>query len=240
MDKRIVSLKANQLLHFDALNSKMDDLLQKMYMTWTENTALREAYCASREKTAALKVAVDTLTKKLDENITITAPPSQETATSSTTTEEMTMQLSDVQHDIQDVLDAIRNPPGKRKRRTSDQNNELTAPMNRWPATQRHRDASPEHSLMHSHHATSAAQEALEALRIKFPPCQLTIASTSAKPTPPPGSPATQDTPLPNAPTTAPVETDGLMTVEGKATQRKKRIEAAGKQQAIELSDKPR
>jgi hypothetical protein len=92
---------------------------------------------------------------------------------------------------------------------------------------------------MHSRHATSAAQEALDALRIKFPPCQLTIASTSAKPTPPPGSPATQDTPLPDAPTTAPVETEGWMTVEGKATQRRKRIEAAGKQRAIETSNKP-
>jgi hypothetical protein len=29
--------------------------------------------------------------------------------------EEMMMQLSHVQHDIQDVLEAVRNPPGKRK-----------------------------------------------------------------------------------------------------------------------------
>jgi hypothetical protein len=35
-------------------------------------------------------------------------------------------------------------------------------------------------------------------------------------PAPPPGSPATQDTPLPNAPATAPVETEGWKTVEGK------------------------
>jgi hypothetical protein len=104
MDKRIVALKADQLLHFDALNSKMDGLLQKMVMTWTENTALREAYRASREETAALKAAVDTLTKKLEENITTTAPPSPETATSSSAMEEMTMQLSHVQHDIQDVV----------------------------------------------------------------------------------------------------------------------------------------
>jgi hypothetical protein len=98
---------------------------------------------------------------------------------------------------------------------------------------------SPEHSLMHSRHAISAAQEALDTLRIKFPPCRLTIASTSAQPTPPPGSPATQDTPLPDAPTTAPVESEGWTTVEGKATQRKKRSEAAGKQRATETSDRP-
>jgi hypothetical protein len=84
---------------------------------------------------------VDTLTKKLDENIATTAPPSPATMTSSTAMEEMTMQLSHVQHDIQDVLDAVLNPPGKRKRRTSDQDNEPTTPINRRPATQRHRDA---------------------------------------------------------------------------------------------------
>jgi hypothetical protein len=142
---------------------------------------------------------------------------------------EMTMQLSHVQHDIQDVLDAVRNPPGKRKRRTSDQDNEPTTPTNRRPATQRPRDASPEHGLMHSRHATSAAQEALDALMIKFPPRQLATASTSAKPTPSPAGPETQDTPLPDAPAAAPVETEGWKTVEGKATQRKKKTEEADK-----------
>jgi hypothetical protein len=92
---------------------------------------------------------------------------------------------------------------------------------------------------MHSCHATSAAQGALDALRIRFPPRRLAIAATSAKPTPPPGSPATQDTPLPNAPTTAPVETDGWKTVEGMDTQKKKSSEAAGKQRAMETSNKP-
>jgi hypothetical protein len=197
-----------------------------------------EAYRASREETAALKAAVDTLTKKLDETIAISAPPSPETATSPTAMEEMTMQLSYVQHDIQDVLDAVRNPPGKRKRRTSGQDNEPTTPTNRRPATQRPRDASPEHSLMHSRHATSAAQEALDALMIKYPPRQLAITSTSAKPTPPPDGPATQDTPLPDAPATAPVETEGWKTVEGKATQRKKKTVEADKKKAKERHDK--
>jgi hypothetical protein len=131
MGKRIIGLKADQLLHFDTLNSKMDNLLRKMDVTWTENTALRQAYCASREEPAALKAAVDTLMKKLDKNIAITVPPSPETVIPSTGMEEMTMQLSHIQHDIQDVLDAIRNPPGKRKRCTSSQDNEPTMPMNR-------------------------------------------------------------------------------------------------------------
>jgi hypothetical protein len=147
---------------FVAIESKMDILLQKMDATWTENTALSEAYRASREETVALKAAVDTLTKKLDETIAISAPPSPDTATSPTAMEEMTMQLMHVQHDIQDVLDAIRNPPGKRKGRTSDQDNEPTTLTNRRPSTQRHREASPEHSLIHSRHPTSATQQALD------------------------------------------------------------------------------
>jgi regulator of replication initiation timing len=115
MDNRLLGIKAEQIRHFDALNDKIDTLLQKMDTTWTENTALREAYRASREETAALKAAVDALTKRIDENITIPAPPSPDLTASSTTMEEMTMQLSVVQHDIQDVLEAVRNPPGKRK-----------------------------------------------------------------------------------------------------------------------------
>jgi hypothetical protein len=76
----------------------MDNLLQKMDMTWTENTILCEAYHASREDMAALKAAVDTLMKKHHENTTTTIPPSLETATSSTMMEEMIMQLSHIQH----------------------------------------------------------------------------------------------------------------------------------------------
>jgi hypothetical protein len=82
---------------------------------------------------------------------------------------------------------------------------------------------------MYSHYATSTTQEALDALMIKYPPHQLMIASTSAIPTPPPSSPAIQDIPLPNAPATAPMESEGWKTLEGKAMQRKKKNEEAGK-----------
>jgi hypothetical protein len=68
--------------------------------------------------------------KKLDENIAIYTPPAPETMTTSNAMEEMMMQLSHVQHDIQDVLDAVRNSPGKRKRCTSSQDNELMMPTN--------------------------------------------------------------------------------------------------------------
>jgi 3-methyladenine DNA glycosylase/8-oxoguanine DNA glycosylase len=114
----------------------MDDLLQKMDVTWSENTALSKAYYASRDETAALKATMDTLIKKREEKITTTILPSLETATSSSAMEEMMMQLSHIQNDIQDILDAMCNPPSKRKRCTSNQDNELTMPMNRRPATQ--------------------------------------------------------------------------------------------------------
>jgi hypothetical protein len=126
MDNRLLSIKADQLQYSDMLNSKIDTLLQKMDAAWTENTALCEAYHASREETAALKAAVDTLTKGINKNITILAPPSPDLTASSTTMEEMTMQLLVIQHDIQDVLEAVQNPPGKRKRYTSTQDTEPT------------------------------------------------------------------------------------------------------------------
>jgi hypothetical protein len=115
IEDKVSGLKTNQHLHIDALYSKMDNLLQKMDMTWTKNTVLREAYHTSREETAMLKAAVDSLTKKLDKHTTISTPPSPGTATTSTAMEEMTMQLSHVQNDIQDILAAVRNRPGKRK-----------------------------------------------------------------------------------------------------------------------------
>jgi hypothetical protein len=90
---------------------------------------------------------------------------------------------------------------------------------------------------MHSCHATSAAQEALDALIIKYPPRQLAITSASVKPVPPPDGPATQDTALPDTPMTAPVETEGWKTVEGKATQKKKKSTAADKKWAKEMHD---
>jgi predicted nuclease with TOPRIM domain len=116
---------------FPAIESKIDNWLQKMDAAWTENTVLNEAYRASREETAALKAAVDTLMTKLDENITISAPPSPDTATTSSMMEEMMTQLSHIQNDIQDILDAVRNPPGKRTGCTSNQDNELMTLTNR-------------------------------------------------------------------------------------------------------------
>jgi hypothetical protein len=210
----------------------LEGLLQRMDTVLNDNTELRAAYDASRVETAALKAAVDTLTQKFDEQTATPAPPSPDLPASSTTMEEMTMQLSVVHHDIQDVLEAVRNPPGKRKRRTSNQDAEPTTPTNQRPATNRRRDASPEHSVIHSKHATSAAQDALDALMIKYPPRRLMTTSTEATTDPLPESSATPDTTLPAAPTTAPAENEGWKTVQGKTTQRKRRSEQADNKRA--------
>jgi hypothetical protein len=87
--------------------------------------------------------------------------------------------------------------------------------------------------MMHSKHVTSAAQDALDALMIKYPPRPLAISSTEAKTDPLPDSPAVQDTTLPDAPTTTtPVDTDRWKTVEGKATQKRRRNDKADNKQA--------
>jgi regulator of replication initiation timing len=94
---------------------KLDNLTRKVDKMALEEVALRKAYSQSIAETAALKATVDTLTKQLDKHIVFPALPLLDPMASSSTMEEMTMQLSVVQNDIQDVLEAVRNPPGKRK-----------------------------------------------------------------------------------------------------------------------------
>jgi uncharacterized protein YicC (UPF0701 family) len=158
IEERVIGLSNNQQQDFNEVNSKMDNLLQEMARCTSaigdemesafqtvldklenltkqvdkmalEEVALCKAYRQSTAETAALKATVDTLTKQLDEHIVFPALPLPDPATSPSAME-MTMQLSHVQHDIQDVLAAVRNPPGKRKRRGSDQNTEPTMPTN--------------------------------------------------------------------------------------------------------------
>jgi regulator of replication initiation timing len=109
---------------------KLDNLTKKVDKMALEEVALRKAYHQSTAEAAAVKATVDTLTKQLDEHIVFPTLPLPDPMASSTTMEEMTMQLSVVQNDIQDVLEAVRNPPGKRKRRGSDQHTGPTTPTN--------------------------------------------------------------------------------------------------------------
>jgi regulator of replication initiation timing len=115
---------------FQTVFDKLDNLTKKVDKMALEEVALRKAYRQSTAETAALKATVDTLTKQLDEHIVFPTLPLPDPTASSTTMEEMTMQLSVVQNDIQDVLEPVRNPPGKRKRWGSDQNTGPTTPTN--------------------------------------------------------------------------------------------------------------
>jgi regulator of replication initiation timing len=115
---------------FQAVFDKLNNLTRKVDKMASEEVALCKAYRQSTAETAALKATVDTLTKQLNERIVTAAPPLPDPVTSPSAMEEMTMQLSHIQHDIQDVLAAIHNPPGKRKRWGSDQNTEPTMPTN--------------------------------------------------------------------------------------------------------------
>jgi hypothetical protein len=87
--------------------------------------------------------------------------------------------------------------------------------------------------MMHSKHGISAAQDAVDALMIKYPLRPLAITSTEATTDPLPDSPTVQDANLPDAPTTtAPAENDGWKTVEGEATQKKRRNDKADNKRA--------
>jgi hypothetical protein len=109
IEERIEHIKHLLPHSIDAVLAKLDEMT-------LENMALRRAYHKSTTETAALKTAIDKLTKRLNNNIVSPALPPPRPMASSTTMEEMTMQLSVVQNDIQDVLAAVRNPPSKRKR----------------------------------------------------------------------------------------------------------------------------
>jgi hypothetical protein len=88
---------------------------------------------------------------------------------------------------------------------------------------------------MHSKHATSMAQDVLDALMIKYPPCPLVVSSTEATTDPLPESPAHQDTTLPDTPTTAPAGNKGWKIVEGKAMQRRRKSKKVGHKQTITI-----
>jgi hypothetical protein len=77
---------------------------------------------------------------------------------------------------------------------------------------------------MHSQYVTSTAQDDLDALIYKYPPCLLAITLTKAITNPLPDSTTVQDMTLPNTPTTtALAESGGWKTVEGKTKQKKRR-----------------
>jgi DNA repair exonuclease SbcCD ATPase subunit len=119
IEERVIGLSntQHQLFEdaFQVVVNKLDNLTKKVDKMALEEVALHKAYRQSTTETAALKATVDTLTKQLDKRNVILASPLPDLAASTSAMEEMTVQLSHVQHDIQDVLAAVRNPSSKRK-----------------------------------------------------------------------------------------------------------------------------
>jgi uncharacterized membrane protein YheB (UPF0754 family) len=74
---------------FQTVFDKLNTLTQKVDKMVLEEVALHKAYCKSTAKTAALKAAVDTLMKQLDEYIITLALPHPHPATSPPAMEEM-------------------------------------------------------------------------------------------------------------------------------------------------------
>jgi hypothetical protein len=102
-----------------AMESKLDDVLQQSDVTRCVNNELLEAYRVSRKENTLLKATVEELTRKITEQASPPTPPSLEIANDPSAGEEMSLQLFDVQRDMRDVLEVVRNPTGKRKRAPS-------------------------------------------------------------------------------------------------------------------------
>jgi hypothetical protein len=147
--------------------NKMEGLLQSTKTIKRGNDKIMMAYHMLRDENTALKTAVEDLMRQIMNQTLTPAPPSPTTDTmTSSAVKEMSLQISDIQCDIHDVLDVVRNPTGKRKRTPSNSPDETKAKSPTTPrkTPQRRRDTSPTHALMHSRHAATAAQDALDAL----------------------------------------------------------------------------
>jgi hypothetical protein len=120
--------------HLMAIENVLHDMRVYTDTIKRPNTELLQAQCMSREETTLLRAAIETLMWQLDENAATPTPPSPAImASSSSTMEEMSLQWCGVQKDIQDVLDVVRNPVGKRKHALSSEyaKTELPSPTTR-------------------------------------------------------------------------------------------------------------
>jgi hypothetical protein len=96
--------------------NKLEGLLQSMETINHGNDKIMTAYHELRDENTALKAAVQDLTRQIMNQSAMPTPPLPTTdAITSSTMVEMSLQISDIQCNIQDVRDAVRNPAGNRK-----------------------------------------------------------------------------------------------------------------------------
>jgi hypothetical protein len=97
------------------MESKLDDVLQQSDATKCVNDELLEAYHVSREENTLQKAAIEELMRTIMEQTSPATPLSLDIANNPSARQEMSLQLYDVQRDIQDMLEVVCNPAGKRK-----------------------------------------------------------------------------------------------------------------------------
>jgi hypothetical protein len=188
------------------MENTLKTLLQQTDAYNHANEALLEAQHASRVETTVLRAEIETLTRKLEDYTATPPPPSPAIPTSSPSAmEEMSLQLYGVQQGSEDVLDAVRNPAGKRKRSPNSEydNTEPQSRTTRRQLPQKRCDASPTHGLMYPRHAAATAQDALDARMRQCAPRPTAEPSTIAPPHTPPTN-AEPDAPLPDETAAAP------------------------------------
>jgi uncharacterized membrane protein YgcG len=100
MHDMLIKMDERMNAHLALFCNMVGDALQQMEAVLNQNTRLHVAYNTSREETAALKDAVEALIQTPDQHIAILTLPSLDLMASSTTMEEMTMQLSVIQDDM--------------------------------------------------------------------------------------------------------------------------------------------
>ncbi|KAI5821470.1 hypothetical protein BZA77DRAFT_348666 [Pyronema omphalodes] len=201
---------------------------------------------ATRAETTQLKESISALTAQIIELKTAAPqiPPSPTIdVITSTVVEEMSLHLLDVQRDIQDVLDVVRDSAGKRKRACSESSDSIDAsimtPTVQGHSAQKPRSTWPVHTVMHSRHATTAAQEVLDALSgssSSSPVIQQIIKASDSEP----NSNTKPDTTPSNVGNAAPESTDKWRIVEGKRARRKKKATGSGpRQQTVQQNENP-
>jgi hypothetical protein len=84
-----------------AMESKLDDVLQQSDMTKRVNNELLEAYHTSREENTLLKAAIQELRRKIMEQSSPPTPPSADIANNPSAGQEISLQLFDIQCNIQ-------------------------------------------------------------------------------------------------------------------------------------------
>ncbi|KAI5809334.1 hypothetical protein BZA77DRAFT_361785 [Pyronema omphalodes] len=205
------------------INDRFDAVLAKLNDLHSENAKLRAAYDCTQAETAALKAAVAALTGKIDEQQqVISAPP---------LTQPYGLFLSDGRDDYATVCRPTWHSgcPGRCSQPSWQEKAKGKRPEHQTHRTDKPKTGEPQTKS----DITGAKPDALERCDYRSPGqagCPqpyaplplLAITSTEATPEPHPDSSSAQDTPLPDAPSTAPAETNGWKTVEAKATQKKK------------------